>query len=162
MQNHSWLVLDEFVESSKTPMITVPKNLKQKQITTTTTQQTAAASSAGTFISPAKVDDTPSIEALKLELQLIVSNQEVFKSKGKPVPPELISRQSAIATKLKYYQTNLAIPAFKKSYVAGLQAQIVKENEIAAAYMQSNRVQQAEHYIKRKKLMTLEYQSLLK
>ena len=161
MQNHSWLVLDEFVESSKTPMITAPKNLKQRQTTTTTTT-TPQQATAGTFISPAKVDDTPSIEALKLELQLIVSNQEIFKSKSKPVPPELTSRQTAIVTKMKYYRTNLAIPAFKKSYVAGLQAQIVKENEIAAAHMQSSRVQQAEHYIKRKKLMTLEYQSLLK
>ena len=104
-------------------------------------------------------DDTPSIEALKLELQLIVSNQEVFKSKNKPVPPELTSRQTTIVTKMKYYRTSLAIPAFKKSYGAGLHAQIVKENEIAAAHMQSSRVQQAEHYIKRKKLMTLEYQS---
>ncbi|KAI6657930.1 Coiled-coil and C2 domain-containing protein 1-like [Oopsacas minuta] len=163
MENHSWLVLDEFVESSKIPMITAPRNLRQKQpVATSTTAQPQQQPGSGTFISPAKVEDTPSIEALKLELQLIVSNQEVFKSKGKPVPAELISRQTAIVTKVKYYQTNLAIPVFKKSYIAGLQAQIVKENEIAASYMQNSKVQIAEHYIKRKKLMTLEYQSLLK
>ena len=161
MQSHSWLVLDEFVESSKTPMITVPKNLKQRPTAATTTQQSTAGS-AGTFISPAKVDETPSIEALKLELQLVVANQEVFKSKGKPIPSELSSRQTAIVTKVKYYQTNLAIPVFKKSYVAGLQTQIVKENEIAAAHMQNNRAQLAEHFIKRKKLMTLEYQNMSK
>ena len=165
MQDHSWLVLDEFVQSSKTPVIAAPKNLKQRQPVAAPQQQQQQQQQqqgSGTFISPARIEDTPSIEALKLELQINLSNQNAFKSKGKPVPAELTSRHDAIVTRIRHYQTNLAIPAFKKSYVAGLHAQIVKENEIASNYMQNGKVQTAEHYIKRKKLITTEYQTLLK
>ena len=165
MQDHSWLVLDEFVQSSKTPVIAAPKNLKQRQPVAAPQQpqqKLQQPQQQGTFISPARVEDTPSIEALKLELQINLSNQEAFKIKGKSVPDELSSRQTAIVSRIRHYQNNIVIPAFKKSYVAGLQAQIVKENEIASHYMQNGKVQSAEHYIKRKKLITTEYQNLLK
>ena len=164
MQDHSWLVLDEFVQSSKTPIIAAPKNLKQRQPVAAPQQPQQKQQQQGsvTFISPARIEDTPSIEALKLELQINLSNQEAFKSKGKAVPDELTSKQTAIVSRIKHYQNNLVISSFKKNYVAGLQAQIVKENEIASNYMQNGKVQTAEHYIKRKKLITTEYQNLSK
>ena len=167
MQKHSWLVLDEFIVTSKTPLISAPKNLKQRQPAVPTAATATAAtpqqsSSSATFLSPAKVDETPSIGALKLELQQTRDNQEAFKSKGKLVPAELSRKELAIVAKINHYQSNLTIPSFKKSYIAGLQAQIVKENEIAIIYMQKNKRAEAEHYLKRKKQMSLEYESLVK
>lgn len=143
VKNQKWLVFQESIATEPTVKMLQP--------------QGGGASGPAGVTSPIKVEQTTSVEALKLELSIV---QNAVKAGKKD--QATIQRGQAIQTRIKMIKQKLQEPGFKREYVSSIMKEMKTEKVIEQQLVQAGRTSEAKVVQGRRKMMENELSKLQK
>lgn len=144
VKNQKWLVFQESIATESSVRMLQP-------------QGGGASGGAAGVTSPMKVEQTTSLEALKLELSIV---QNAVKAGKKD--QATIQRGQAIQSRIKVIKQKLQDPGFKREYMSTIMRELKMEKVIEQQLVQAGRTSEAKVVQGRRKMMENELSKLQK
>ena len=133
VKKQKWLVFQE-------PIATEP--------TVSMLRPTAGTTGSGGVTSPIKIEQTTSLEALKLELSIVQSALKAGKK-----DPSIIQRGQAIQSRTKLIKQKLQDPSYKREYLTAITRELKAEKVFEQQLVQAGRTGEAKVVQGRRRMM---------